>query len=165
MPKCILLTHDLLTHNLPMTICQLTICQNRMIRQIAQKSHDLPTRNDAGTTPGLSAGRVARCSLPLANIRSSFTVLLLVIARRENDVSIVKTTFWQIVSRQIVIQHFFYCIKNWKFAEKQRFFWQIVIQCFFLLYKKEQICLKTLFGIFFGRNIFGKLHGKKKQLI
>ena len=67
LPKLDLPKLDLPTHNLPTTICRITICRNRTNRQIAQKV----TNCRLGMTPSLSAGRVTRCSLTLANLRSS----------------------------------------------------------------------------------------------
>ena len=56
-------SYDMLTINWSPTKCQMTIVQNVII-----------------TTPGLSAGRVAWCAVPLANLRSSISSVLSVIA-------------------------------------------------------------------------------------
>ena len=76
-------------------------------------NHNLPKQDDlanctknsqfAKNVRTMLASRpgIARSSLPLANLCSTISLVLSVIARRVNDVSVVRTTFWQIVIWQI----------------------------------------------------------------
>ena len=81
-----------------------------MIWQIAQKSHDLPTRND--TWP---LGRES--CLVLATARKPLLVRLL-----QYCWNVVRTTFWQIVNWQIVISANCDLTADNIKCQKQRFF-------------------------------------------
>ena len=75
-------------------------------KHVFGKSHKKLTICRLGTTPASRPG-VARCSLrSQAFARPSLQYCLSLRGKSLNNVSVVKTTFWQIVSWQIVIRHF-----------------------------------------------------------
>ena len=103
-------------------ICRITICRlNLTIRQIAQKKTNCRRRRPIGW-------RVARCLLRSQTFACPLLFYCL-------SFHVVRTTFRQIVIWQILIQHFFYCLRKRKFAKKCHL------------------------AFCFGRNVFGKPHG------